>query len=290
MDQREGGMNPFVGGRAVLGTRHGKGEVIVPIVSAGLGISVDVLDTLDTDSFGTFTGEIPRVAGPRDTAFAKARAALAESPEASIGIASEGSFGPHLNIPFVPGGVELVVLVHRDGFGVVGVDVTADTNYGQRDVRSLAEAVELARLARFPEHALIVGPPREEPSRIRGLTKGIVSHAVFERAVTDTLTRFGLAHVETDMRAFFNPTRMASIARATHDLVARAHVLCPACSRPGYAVVKRLPGVPCSDCGVPTHRLLSEVLRCEACGHGETRPIVGALSMASPYDCPECNP
>ena len=60
-------MGSFHHGTAVLGTRHGKEAVIVPTLRAELGLEVELLSTLDTDRFGTFTREVPRLSSARET-------------------------------------------------------------------------------------------------------------------------------------------------------------------------------------------------------------------------------
>jgi len=56
---------------------------------------------LDTDGLGTFTGEVERPAPPRETALLKARLAI-ETTGLPRALASEGSFGPHPALGFVP--------------------------------------------------------------------------------------------------------------------------------------------------------------------------------------------
>jgi len=75
----------------VVGTKHGKHRQIAPAFSAVLGATVTAAAGVDTDRFGTFTGEVPRTLSPRDTAVAKARLAVAVS-DIPYGLASEGSY------------------------------------------------------------------------------------------------------------------------------------------------------------------------------------------------------
>lgn len=92
-------MNHWAGRQAVIGTMHGKEAVIGPRLSA-LGLTSLVPENFDTDRFGTFTGEVKRVGTQLEAARQKARAAMAATG-APIGVASEGSFGPHPAIPFL---------------------------------------------------------------------------------------------------------------------------------------------------------------------------------------------
>ena len=108
---------PYPGRRAVLATMHGKEAAIVPAFQERLELTVEIPSAIDTDALGTFTGEIPREGTIRKAAVAKARLGMAATG-LSIGIASEGSYGPHPHVPFIPGGVEFMVLVD-DGHGIV---------------------------------------------------------------------------------------------------------------------------------------------------------------------------
>jgi hypothetical protein len=280
-------MTGLSGASAVLGTRHGKERVIAPALEK-LGIDVEVLPALDTDRFGTFSREIPRVAPPRETARAKALAAIEEHGRATIGVASEGSFGPHPAVPFVPGGVELVILVDvAADIELLGTDVTMETNFRAEDVGSVEEAFGFAARVSFPSHGLIVMPYRDGAPDARCVVKGIVDARALEDAVRQAM-RAGRAWIETDMRAHVNPTRMQSIERAALALASAALSACPVCARPGYVVVERMRGLPCSDCGLPTAKARAEVLACAGCRRREERPL--GRAAASPAECDGCNP
>lgn len=80
-----------------LATTHGKLEQIAPAFERLPDWRIVVAD-IDTDQFGTFSGEIERVLSPRETAIAKARAGMAAAGTA-FGLASEGSIRPHPTVP-----------------------------------------------------------------------------------------------------------------------------------------------------------------------------------------------
>jgi len=279
------------GSLAVIATMHGKQEVLAPLLSDGLGLLCRVPAGLDTDRFGTFSRDRARDGNALDAARAKAAAALDLMPEARIAIASEGSFGPHPQIPFAPMGRELVLLIDRaTGLEITGHDATLDVRYAHAIARSLAEAEAFAARVGFPQHALIVmGCKGEEPDPHSALAKGITRPEALAEAVARAIALSGAAFVETDMRAHLNPTRMAAIARAGTDLVQRYMSRCPACTQPGFAVTQRIGGLPCSWCGTPTALTLAEVLSCAACGHSEERCASNQPS-ADPAHCPRCNP
>jgi len=279
----------LAGRRALIATMHGKERAIGPALE-GMGLSWSVPAGLDTDRFGTFTREVGRTGSALDAARAKALAALALDPDADVAVASEGSFGPHPSIPFLPLGRELVLLVDlRTGLELAGRDASADAAYAQAAVSGPGEAADFAARAGFPVHALAVSAARGGvPDPAAFLEKGIADADALARAVRAALAATGGAFVETDMRAHVNPTRMAGVGRAAADLARRFAARCPSCARPGWDVAERPTGLPCADCGTPTALPRAEVLRCEGCGRTEERPV--PEPAADPGLCPACNP
>ena len=108
--------------RVALGTMHGKEAVIAPPLAA-LGVTV-VLAEVETDRFGTFSGEVARTGSMIEAARAKAQAAIAATG-LPVGLASEGAYGPHPHFSFLPFGRELLVWLDiRTGQEVV--EMTTD--------------------------------------------------------------------------------------------------------------------------------------------------------------------
>jgi hypothetical protein len=104
--------HPYRGRTALLASMHGKEAALAAPLQEALGLMLIPAAGFDTDRFGTFTGEVERTAPPRETALAKARAALA-AQGGDLAIASEGSFGPHPGIPFLALAAEWVVFIDR---------------------------------------------------------------------------------------------------------------------------------------------------------------------------------
>lgn len=271
---------------AILATMHGKEQVIAPVLLAELGLKVQVPEGFNSDAFGTFTREVARAGSQLEAARLKLNAAL-DLTGASVGLASEGAFGPHPDIPWMACDRELVLLCDRcSGLEIVGEAVSSDTNYRQQTVTSLAAAVEFANQAGFPEHGLVVMSPGEATKAAR--YKGITELDRLTRAVEAVLATAPSAWLETDMRALYNPTRMRLIEQATRSLAQTFHQRCPACSWPGFRVSQQLPGLPCSLCGTPTLLIQSQRYRCQHCGYQQLRPVDGPA--ADPTYCPYCNP
>lgn len=279
----------FTGRTAALGTKHGKERVIAPLLDEHLGVRVVVPDGFDTDRFGTFTRDVDRAGDQLEAARRKAVAAM-DCTGHAIGLASEGSFGPHPAAPMLPVSRELVVLRdRRHALEIVGRSVSPRAVVAHTTVRSVEEALDWAAGAGFPEHGLVV---RRGPDDARGMTKGITDKAALADAIERLLRRPFVRSVflETDLRAHVNPTRMETIAEATRDLVANAQRHCPVCHRPGFAIDESKPGLPCAWCGLPTHATRAHVYRCRACDHAEVERHPHGDDTADPGQCPFCNP
>ena len=281
----------FNGKTAVLATMHGKQAVIAPLLSEGLGFDVVVPAGLDTDQFGSFSREVPRRGSQLESARAKVAAGFALVPGATVGIASEGSFGPHPAMMIVPQARELVLLIDRPtGLELLGEDVSLETNYAHQVVSRADEALAFAVRCGFPEHGVSVSAYVDgAPDPILGLDKSIADENALLSATQAFVDRFGSAFVETDMRAHRNPTRMAAIERATRDLTRRFQSRCPNCYHPGFDVVERVRGLPCAWCGEPTTVIMAEVLACKGCGHKVERSVA-TKPTADPGRCNHCNP
>ncbi len=91
----------------MLATKHDKLPLIGPPLHATLGMSVETVQ-VDTDRLATFTGDVCRPGGARQTAVAKARLGM-RATRARLGIASEGTFAPRSALPFVIAATEIVV-------------------------------------------------------------------------------------------------------------------------------------------------------------------------------------
>ena len=281
----------FAGRQLVIATMHGKERAIAPLLQSSLGISTHVPSDFDTDRCGTFTRDVKRPADQLATARLKAQAAL-ELTGGDLAIASEGSFGPHPDIPFVPCDRELVLLLdHKHNLEIVGQAISTQTNYRSQTVRSVEEALAFATAVGFPEHGLVV-MPTAEGGLPTAIAKGITSKADLTSAVETTLANstVGTAHIETDMRAHVNPSRMGVIAEATENLIQAIAQRCPACDCPGFAIVKRNPGLPCAWCRTPTLLTLSVTYRCQRCHCDQVKLYPDGQQTADPGNCPYCNP
>lgn len=283
-------LHPYTGKSGALATMHGKERAIAPAFADSVGLRLVVPNGLDTDVFGTFSGEIPRTGTMLEVAVRKARAGMALAG-VKIAVASEGTFAPHAQIGILPAAIELMVLVDDERGAVISESlVSLDTNFDRISAAPADDLSAFLERVKFPTHGIVVRPNVARDSW--QVWKGLVSHGAVAEAVVRAaaLSRDGAAIVETDMRAHFNPTRMASLGDLARRLAARVASLCPHCGSPGYDVVERKAGLACLDCGTPTLLVASEVLRCDVCGLREERAPPHGLPGAAPMHCPACNP
>jgi hypothetical protein len=122
------------------------------------------------------------------------------------------------------------------------------------------------------------------------LRKGLTDWAGLQAAFDEVKhhAEDGAVFYETELRAYLNPTRQKLIVAATRDLLERMSTECPACHTPGFGVVRRAPGLPCSECGTPTNDVRGDELGCIRCDFEELLPV--APPTADPRWCPACNP
>lgn len=272
--------------------------------NAGLGLKLSFAEEVDTDLLGTFTGEVERRGTPRETVSAKARLGM-EALGLPLGLASEGSFGPHPLLLFVPGTEELMVFIDDElGIEVCERLVSTETNYASVSAASIDNLQGFLGRVKFPSHALIVraNQPQSVVSVGSGaalnetgagkIFKGLRSLDQLEQAIKLCRTESGdgLALVQTDMRAHMNPTRMRLIRKLAIKLTRRLQKPCELCQCPGWGLTGVEPGLPCGLCGFPSDAARFEIYSCPRCEHKAKLPRQDGLTHVDPGACQRCNP
>jgi hypothetical protein len=283
----------YRGRQIAMASLHRKEQILARPLRAGLGLCLIHASDVDTDRFGSFSGERPRLDDAPTTCQRKAEAAL-EALGLDLGIASEGSFGPHPAVPMLPVGQEWMTFVdRRDGLMISDQWMSRSTNYSSCQSDDPETIAGWLRQVGFPSHALMVRPlDPERSSRGGWLAKGVHDPqqlaALMAEAVRCSPVR--QAWLETDMRAHCNPTRRIAIRQLAFRLVRKVASACPACSAPGWGVVDTRVGLPCDACGLATRLVKEELLGCGVCSHRESRPRRDGLWAADPMHCDLCNP
>lgn len=281
-------MNIYAGKSIALATLHHKERVIAPLFRRHLGAEI-VISAVDTDSLGTFSGEIERTGQPKDVAIAKARLGMS-ALGSSRGLATEGSFGPNPQIPFLSIHHELLVFIDLErGIEVVEQQLFPRSIYDSIEVATMLEAEEFLIRNRIGRYGMIVqalSPLAAIPE------KGITTLLELEKAIEKIKQRSGEGRVRilTDMRAHFNPLRMWRIRTLTRALVNRLKQSCPKCAAPGWGITSYQSGLPCQQCGAATAATRYLVSSCSACDFKQQQPRLDGKKTAGAEQCSFCNP
>lgn len=278
-----------------VGTRHGKQRPFAGPFAEVLGARLHTPVDLDTDRFGTFTGERPRRIGALEAARAKANLAL-EVTGLTLGLASEASYGP-LPGTGLPGHEEILLFCDLDrGIEVIEGYRSALVPGPVEQVAAYSE-ISRALLDGLPDQALIVRPagsgtPVQGSAAVDAefIVKGITRTTDLRAAVDDAVAACptGLAVVEPDLRAHHNPIRRRVLRHLAATMARRLATGCPSCGTPGFGRVDAVPGLPCAVCATATPLIGTEIHRCCRCEFTESRPVASA--PADPRLCPLCNP
>lgn len=275
----------------VFGTLHGKERQVAPAFAEVLGARVTAVPGLDTDQFGTFTGDIPRLLTPLDAARAKARLAIASSG-LPFALASEASYGPLPGIGW-PGHHEILLFLD-DTRELEVVEGHRSLSIPGSPLRATSETDIAEKLARtsWPGQAVIVRPAvlsAGQPAAT-AITKGITDFGRLTRAIAlaAAASADGHALIEPDLRAHYNPSRQQILIQLGVTLARRLATACPACASPGYGRTRTQTGLPCADCGEPSNQVSADIFSCVTCPYQHSVPRPEAT--AEPVWCPSCNP
>lgn len=269
----------------LLASKHEKEQAIAKPFMSRLLCTLSVHD-FDTDQFGTFTGEIARRLSPYETCLLKAKTA-AECYGYMLSVASEGSFGPHPAIPFVPSAHELMIFLDREHHWVVSEQlVSQKTNYSMITIDKNTDINAFIERAQFPSHALTLQASTDK----RVLAKGVRDIESLNHYLAIGFKTEKELLLATDMRAMMNPTRMGVLGELADKLALRVATLCIQCEAPGFGFKSTRGCLPCALCGASTSFYQEEVWGCIACEHQEYKIRKDGLVKADPTFCDYCNP
>lgn len=280
--------NSLYGGQTVyVATKHGKEGIVAPLFAA-CGIRCDRID-VDTDSFGTFSGEVERTGSVRDTLRKKLQAGAGAAPHARLFLASEGSFGPDPIFGFVRTDLESLLFWDRE----LNIEIYAEylcrsPMHDEVTIAPDAPIKPFLEKIRFPDHAVIVRPAESFVEVVKGLVEATEVEKAIRRCAA--LSPRGEALVATDLRAHFNKTRREAIAKAASLLIQKIESLCPSCDVPGFWIVRGIAGLPCESCGEPSRAARAMVFGCVKCDYIEERPRPDGRTTVSAGECGSCNP
>ena len=122
------------------------------------------------------------------------------------------------------------------------------------------------------------------------IIKGITDWDLLKSSFHQLLHKYGKAHLESDMRAMYNPTRMKVIERVTQKLVDKLNSHCPKCNTPAFGIGDIKRGLPCNLCGMPTKSILSHIYICQKCNYTKEEIYPNGKFTEEPTFCDFCNP
>lgn len=271
--------------RLCIATMHKKDQVIAPIFESALGVSCFTPDVIDTDQFGSFSGEVARTLSPLEAALAKCDLAHQDTG-CDLVVANEGSFGPHPTLFFVEADDELMVLRDYKNNLTIGTRlISSATNLNSLEITKINQLRDFANSLGFPTHGII----------LKAIKPGVIvkdSGSIAELCANalPLLAADGKCIAETDMRAMNNPTRMKVIEELTHKLVTKIKSACPSCKTPGFDVIRVNSGLPCMACKSETSSTRSLVKGCLSCRYEELIEYPHNKREEDPMYCNYCNP
>lgn len=277
----------FTGRSLIIATKHQKENIIAPLLEKEIGVKCFVSNELDTDLFGTFTGEVARLNDPIETARQKCLKAI-EISGCNLAIASEGSFGPHPSLAFLNVDSEIIFMLDKkNNAEYISHHISTETNFNASVINNRTELDDFLELAKFPSHAVIF---RKSKNDNEDIFKEIVDLKSVDSHFDYLIKKYNSFFAETDMRAMFNPTRQKVIEETTIKLIEKLKSHCPNCNQAGFSVIRHIPGLKCSNCGSPTKSTKAYIYACQFCHHQLEKSIHKEHLFEDPMYCDFCNP
>lgn len=211
-----------------------------------------------------------------------------EVSNSDLGIASEGSFGPHPSMFFVSADDEFLIFIDKkNNLEIIVRELSTETNFNGSEIKNEQELLDFADLVKFPSHGLILRKSKTDNSHI---VKGVSNLEDLKRSFHLMIENFNSVYAETDMRAMNNPSRMTVIENAAKKLANKLNSCCPECTIPGFGVTDAKKGLECSLCGSPTNSTLSFIYSCQKCHFKKEEMYPHTKTTEEPMYCDYCNP
>lgn len=268
-------------------TKHDKDKVIAPLFENELSLKCKTIRHIDTDVLGTFSGEVDRLLDPIATLREKCKLAQ-EMEGCELVVATEGSFGNHPSIFFASANDEFIMLKDfKNDIEIIERMLSLETNLQEACITTHDELEDFISKAKFPSHGIIIKAAKED---FVNMVKGITDYKILLENFNQLVTINGSCHLETDMRACFNPTRMEVIKQATEKLIQKIKSHCPQCDTPGFGVKEVIRGLPCKLCHSETKSIVAHLYGCQKCNHVYKKIYPNTKEFEDPMYCDYCNP
>jgi hypothetical protein len=246
--------------------------------------------TINSDSLGTFSGDVARPGSMLDALRGKVKLARSISDERFI-LVSEGSFSTTGGFGVLAQGIEILLLHDAvSGAEVLEQYISWDTNYNTATLSTYEDLTRFLPHISFGSHALVLYAHGLPPGAV--LHKGIFDEREAARAFAECqkASPQGTVIAMSDMRAHCNPTRMRAITACCELLAGRLATACPQCGSGGFGLTATIPGLPCEWCGTQTQRARAETHSCVVCHAQVEKPRSDGKTQINPAECPVCNP
>lgn len=275
-------------------TQHQKDKIISSLFKDNFNAQIIVPLYIDTDQFGTFSGEIQRPSDIKQVLRQKAELGL-KATGLNLGLANEGSFGPHPSMPWLQCNQETFIFVdaHLEielFANVISLENRAE--YGViEDEHQLASFLQKVN---FGPQAVIVKPSPLDTDAKDYIFKGLIA----KKNVLDAIHKIKKdlkqkgVWVETDNRAHLSPKRQTVILKAAEKLVQLLKSKCPGCEYPGFEIKDLIMGIKCEACGLKSEKPVQEIWGCSnsKCDYKQVKGRSDGLKFLKPEQCDWCNP
>ena len=272
---------------------HGKEKVLAPLFEKYFGAELLVPTGLDTDKYGTFSGEVKRASDIQSVLRAKAKEG-AELLGLSYALASEGSFNSHPWIPIVGSNQENLLFLDLKNQIEIGAKVVSTQSRAEFiEASTTADIIKFCEQVNCGPQGLIV-KPQHDTSELKWIHKGLttVDQVLDAFAKIKKELKLDKVWIETDNRAHLNPKRQSVIFEAGQKLIDMILSLCPGCQCPGFGMVDFIKGLQCRDCGYKSDKAIKEIWACpsSSCDYKEERGRLDGIQDLDPAFCDWCNP
>ena len=275
-------MHPYSGIQIAMPTKHGKASVINKAFNHYFPVEIIEVNA-DTDSLGTFAGEVERIDPPLETAIKKHK--LVTGYEYTI--TSEGSIGSDHSIPFLISDYEILVFKdHKKDITIREAHRSFEIKAFKKEIFLGANINETLEQYDFPNHSVIVKAP--EAGKILPF-KGLKDLGSLNQAIEEVAKVSKKIVIESDLRANHSPSRMENIYVTAQKLAKRINTLCSTCHTPGFGVKSYEKGANCTLCKKHNPDVIrSEILGCIKCNFEIKGEVLN--KEIAPDKCIWCNP
>lgn len=278
----------FYGGQTVyFSTKHGKEEIVRPLFHQ-IGLHCEPIE-VDTDRFGTFSGEVERIGSVRATLRKKIQSAFQIMPSGRLFLASEGSFGPDPLVGLLQTDLESLLLWDRElEMEIYAEYLCREPIHGEATLGPRDDFHAFLKSINFPRHAVMVRPE----GMLNPIFKGLKTEREVAQSILESFchSKNGKVTIATDLRADQNETRRNAIFKAGQALIEKILSLCPNCSVPGFGISRGIPGLKCEGCGEATSVARAVLFECAKCGCTRERARPDGRERLPIEECEFCNP